>query len=103
MCLKCIKIGRPLSNMVRKHILFCIFMVILIVSVGFIFYPRHVKTLLNIGDKTTVVEIIKVADEETDAQKIILNLKEQKALMKIFKNSYVRLKIFHKNYIQCNV
>lgn len=48
------------------------------------------------------MEIVRVADDKHDVQEISLDENQQVRLLALFKNSYVRLKIFHKDYATKN-
>lgn len=102
MCEKCAKIGRGLGDVVRKHILLCAIIIVFVLAFFYICFPRNVKKLIYISDKSTVVEIIKVAGDKTDLQKISLNSEQQKELLELCEKSYVRLKLFHKDYSNSN-
>lgn len=96
------KIGRQFSNFIRNHMLFCIVIIALALITLFIYCPRNVKNLLYESDKSTVVEIVKIADEKADMQKITINSEQQKELFELCKKSYVQLKLFHKDYVNSN-
>lgn len=102
MCEKCAKIGKRLRNIVRNHTLFCIVIIVFFCAMFYICFPRNVKNLLYTSDNSAVVEIVKIADEETSLQKITLNSEQQKELFELCKKSYVRLKLFHKDYVNSN-
>lgn len=102
MCEKRAKIGRGLGDVVRKHILLCAIIIVFVLAFFYICFPRNVKKLIYTSDKSTVVEIIKVAGEKTDSQKISLNSEQQKELLELCEKSYVRLKVFHKDYSNSN-
>lgn len=102
MCEKYAKIGRRLGDVVRKHILLCAIIIVFVLAFFYTCFPRNVKKLIYISDKSTVVEIIKVAGDKTDLQKISLNSEQQKELLELCEKSYVRLKLFHKDYSNSN-
>lgn len=74
-----------------------VFVVILIMV--FICFPRNVRKL-PVHNNNTTISIVKTGDYKQEAHEIPLNEKQQAKLLELFKNSYVRLKVFHKNYIR---
>lgn len=82
-----------------KHKFLFALIVAIILIMAFIFFPRNLKNLLVHNNNTTFVEIVRVADHEHDVQEISLNKNQRDQLLALFKNSYVRLKVFRKKYI----
>lgn len=88
-----------MQKRIKKHKFLFIMVFVVILIIVFICFPRNVRKLLMHSNNTTI-SIVKTGDYKQEAHEIPLNEKQQAKLLELFKNSYVRLKVFHKNYIR---
>lgn len=88
-----------MQKRIKKHKFLFIMVFVVILIMVFICFPRNVRKLLVHSNNTTI-SIVKTGDYKQEAHEIPLNEKQQAKLLELFKNSYVRLKVFHKNYIR---
>lgn len=82
-----------------KHKFLFIMIVAATLIMVFICFPRNIGKLLVHSNNTTI-SIVKTGDYKQEAHEIPLNEKQQAKLLELFKNSYVRLKVFHKDYVR---
>lgn len=96
------KIFGRLSVTIRNHKLFFSVIIVCVLVVLFIYYPRNVKNLLYTSNASSIVEIVKISDKKTDLKDIKLTPEKQKKLFELCKQSYVRIKLAHINYVNSN-
>lgn len=82
-----------------KHKFIFILVVAVTLIMVFICFPRNIGKLL-VHNNNTTISIVKTGDYKQEAHEIHLNEKQQAKLLELFNNSYVRLKVFHKDYIR---
>ena len=96
---KNIKKLKAFYYIIIKHKFLFILIVTVTLIMVFICFPRNVGKLLVHSNNTTI-KIVKTGDYKQEAHEIPLNEKQQARLLELFNNSYVRLKVFHKDYIR---
>lgn len=96
---KYIKTKNLLLYTIIKHKFLFILVIAVTLIMVFICFPRNIGKLL-VHNNNTTISIVKTGDYKQEAHEIPLNEKQQAKLLELFKNSYARLKVFHKDYIR---